>query len=144
VNAVPRRGPVFWMSAAAGWALIGWGVRGVLHHHVDTRPGQLARFLLGGALAHDLLLAPVVLLTGVLVARSVPGRWRAPIQAALLISGALLLFAYPLMRGYGRVLRNPTSLPHNYSANLLVVIAAVVAGTAAVTLISASRRRDVE
>jgi hypothetical protein len=132
------------MSAAAGWALIGWGVRGVLHHHVDTRPGQLARFLLGGALAHDLLLAPVVLLTGVLVARSVRGQWRAPIQAALLISGALLLFTYPLLRGYGRVLRNPTSLPHNYSANLLVVIAAVVAGTAAVTLINATRRRHAE
>jgi len=144
VNTVPKRSPLFWISAAAGWALIGWGARGVLHHHVDTRPGQLARFLLGGALAHDLLLAPVVLLTGVLLARSVPGRWRAPIQAALLISGTLILFAYPLLRGYGRVLRNPTSLPHNYSANLLVVIAAVVVGTAAVTLINATRRRHVK
>lgn len=136
----PRRGPVFWISAAAGWALIGWGGRGVLHHHVDTRPGQLARFLLAGALAHDLLLAPVVLLTGVVVARTATGRWRAPIQAALLISGTLTLFAYPLLRGYGHVLHNPTSLPHNYSANLLVVIAVVVAGTAAVALIRAGRR----
>ena len=144
MNPVPKRAPVFWLSAAAGWALIGWGVRGVLHHHVDTRPGQLARFLLGGALASDLLLAPVVLLTGVLLARSVAGRWRAPIQAALLICGALLLFAYPLLRGYGRVQRNPTSLPHNYSANLLVVVAAVVVGTAAVALVGARRRRDVE
>jgi len=48
VTATPRRGWLFWGSAAAGWAVILWGVRGALHHHVDTRPGQLVRFLLGG------------------------------------------------------------------------------------------------
>ena len=142
MSAVPRRGPLFWVSAAAGWAVILWGVRGALHHHIDTRPAQLVRFLLGGALLHDLVLAPAVLLTGVLVARAVGGRWRAPLQAALFISATLVLFSYPLLRGYGRVLRNPTSLPHNYAANLAVVVAAVAAMTAAVALVSASHRRD--
>jgi hypothetical protein len=136
----PRRGPLFWGSAAAGWALILWGVRGALHHHVDTRPGQLVGFLLGGALAHDLLLAPAVLAVGVLVARAVGGRRRAPVQAALFISATLLLFTWPELRGYGRVLRNPTSLPHDYATNLVVVVAAVVIGTAAVAVVSASRR----
>jgi hypothetical protein len=135
-----RRGPLFWASAAAGWALILWGVRGALHHRVDTRPAQLARFLLGGALAHDLLLAPAVLLAGTLLARAVAGRWRAPLQAALFISGTLLLFTWPELRGYGRVLRNPTSLPHDYGANLLLVVAAVVVGTVVVAVLSASRR----
>jgi hypothetical protein len=141
VTPTPRRGPLFWGSAAAGWALILWGVRGALHHRVDTRPGQLVRFLLGGALAHDLLLAPAVLLAGALVARAVPGRWRAPVQAVLLVSGTLLLFTWPELRGYGRVLRNPTSLPHDYGTNLIVVLAAVVVGTAVVAVVSASRRR---
>jgi hypothetical protein len=140
VSAVPRRGPLFWLSAAAGWVVILWGIRGALHHHVDTRPGQLGRFLLGGALAHDLVLAPAVLLTGVLIARAVHGRWRAPLQSALFISATLVLFTYPQLRGYGRVLRNPTSLPHNYAANLLVVLAAVLVGTAVVALVSSSRR----
>jgi len=141
-----RRGPLFWSSAVAGWALILWGVRGALHHQVDTRPGQLVRFLLGGALAHDLVLAPVVLLTGVVLARTVGGRWRAPVQSALLVSGTLFLFSYPLLRGYGRALGNPTSLPHNYAANLAVVLGAVAAVTAAVAVaaargsVSASRR----
>ena len=141
---VPRRGPLFWGSAVAGWALIGWGVRGALHHRIDTRPGQLARFLLGGALAHDLIFAPVVLLAGVAVASAVPGRWRAAVQAALFISGTLVLFSYPEVRGYAHILRNPTSLPHDYAANLAVVVAVVVAGTAAVAVarrgFSASRR----
>ena len=136
----PKRGWLFWASAAAGWALILWGVRGALHHRIDTRPGQLARFLLGGALAHDLLLAPVVLLVGVAVARSVGGRRRAPLQAALFISGTLALFTYPELRGYAHALHNPTSLPHNYTADLIVVLGAVVVGTVAAALVSASRR----
>ncbi len=140
MSAASRRGPLFWGSAAAGWALILWGVRGALHHDLHTRPGQLARFLLGGALAHDLLLAPGVLLAGALVARAVHGRWRAPVQAALIISGMVALFAFPLVRGYGRAHHNPTSLPHDYAANLVVVLALVVAGTALAALISASRR----
>jgi hypothetical protein len=142
MSAAPRRGPLFWLTAAAGWAVILWGVRGVLHHHIDTRPGQLVRFLLGGALLHDLVLAPAVLLTGGLVARAVGGRWRAPFQAALFTSATLALFTYPQLRGYGHVLKNPTSLPHNYAANLTAVIAAVSAVTAVVALVSSSRRRD--
>ena len=142
MSVAPGRGRLFWPSAAAGWAVIGWGVRGALQHHIDTRPGQLARFLLGGALAHDLLVAPAVLLIGVLIARKIPGRWRAPLQSALFISATLVLFTYPLLRGYGRVFRNPTSLPHNYAANLAVVVTAVLVGTAAVALVSSNRRRD--
>jgi hypothetical protein len=141
MTAVPRRGTAFWLSAAAGWVLILWGIRGALHHHVHTRPGQLARFLLGGALVHDVVLAPAVLLTGVLIARVARGRWRAPLQSALFVSATLVLFSYPLVRGYGRALQNPTSLPHNYATNLAVVVAAVLVGTAASALVSASRRR---
>jgi hypothetical protein len=140
VKPAPQRGPLFWASAAAGWALILWGVRGALHHRIDTRPPQLVGFLLGGALAHDLVLAPLVLLGGVLLARTVGGRWRAPVQAALFIAGTLLLFTYPALRGYGRALHNPTSLPHDYAANLLLVIGGVVVAVAAAAILSASRR----
>lgn len=139
-----RRGRLFWSSALVGWVVILWGVRGALHHHVDTRPAELARFLLGGALVHDLVLAPTVLLVGGLLARTVSGRWRAPAQAALVISATLVLFSYPLLRGYGRRLGNPTSLPHNYAANLAMVLLAVTVGTAAVAGAAgliASRRR---
>jgi hypothetical protein len=140
VTATPGRGPLFWASAAAGWAVIGWGVRGALHHHVDTRPAQLVRFLLGGALVHDLVLAPVVLLAGVGLSRTVRGRWRAPVQAALLVAGTLILFTYPELRGFGHALHNPTSLPHNYTANLLLVLGAVAVGTVTVALLTARRR----
>jgi hypothetical protein len=120
-----RRGAGFWISAAIGWAIIAWGIRGALHHHIDTRPRQLVDFFVGGALVHDLLFAPLVLILGVLVARVVPGRWRAPVQTAAIISGCLALFAWPEIRDYAKVNHNPTSLPYNYTANLFVLIAVV-------------------
>jgi hypothetical protein len=128
-----RHGPLFWISAAAGWLVIGYGVRGLLHHHVDTRPANLARFFVGGALLHDLVLAPAVTLLGVAIARAVPRVIRAVVQGALIVSGVLVLFSWPVVRGYAHALHNPSSLPHDYTANLAIVLGAVwvVAGVLA-------------
>lgn len=126
-----RAGPLFWLSAAAGWGVIGFGLWGILENSLDTRPSNLARFVVGGALLHDLLVAPVVILLGVLLARAVPGRARAVVQAALVISGVLALFSYPLVRAYGLAANNPTSLPRNYALNLTIVLGVVWAVAAA-------------
>jgi hypothetical protein len=64
------------------------------------------------------------------------------VQAALIISGVLALVAYPEVRDYARILHNPTSLPHNYTANLAVVIGAVWVATAVVAVIVRARRRS--
>ena len=107
-----RGGPAFWLSAAAGWVIIAYGVRGLLHHRLDTRPTNYARFAIGGALIHDLVFAPAVLLAGVVVSRSIRGRARVPVQAGLIVSGCVLLYACPLVRGFGHATRNPSSEPH--------------------------------
>ena len=120
-----RNGPLFWISAALGWAVIAWGVRGIFQHSLDTRPSNLAKFVVGGALLHDLVVAPVVIVAGVLLARAVPRRGRAVVQAALVVSGIVALFSYPLVRAYGLAANNPTSLPHNYGLNLLLVLGVV-------------------
>ena len=136
-------GPLFWIAAAAGWAVIGFGLRGILQQSVDTRPPDLARFVVGGALLHDLVVAPLVILAGVVVARVVPGRFRAVVQAALVVSGVVALFSYPLVRAYGLAANNPTSLPHDYARNLLVVLGIVwaVAAAAAVVRLRAQPTR---
>jgi hypothetical protein len=136
-----KRGPLFWVTALMGWGLVGWGLRGIFIHHVDTRPSNLAKFFLGGALVHDLIFAPLVILGGYLIARAVPASWRAYAQVALIISGVLALIAYPEVRDYARILHNPTSLPHNYTVNLAVVVAAVWVATAAVAVARRLRRR---
>jgi hypothetical protein len=138
-------GPLFWVSAAIGWAVIlGVGLRGIFAHRIDTRPANLARFVVGGALLHDLLIAPVVIVLGLLVVRAVPGRARAPVQAALAVSAIVALFSYPLVRAYGLSTHNPTSEPHNYARNLIFVLAfvwVVAAATAVRRLRPAAGRR---
>ena len=124
-------GAGFWISAALGWVVIGVGLRGIFEKHVDTRPGQLARFVVGGALLHDLVVAPLVIVAAVILARAGPGRARPVIQAALVISAVVALFSFPLVRAYGLAANNPTSLPHNYAANLLLVLGLVWAVAAA-------------
>ncbi|MGH9223522.1 MAG: hypothetical protein ACRD2W_06980 [Acidimicrobiales bacterium] len=129
---VHNRRAGFWVSAALGWAVIAVGVRGIFEKTIDTRPGQLARFVIGGALLHDLVVAPLAILAGVGLARVVRGKARPVVQAALVVTAVVVLFAYPLVRAYGLAANNPTSLPHNYTANLAVVLALVwaVAGVA--------------
>lgn len=120
--------------------LIAVGLRGVFSHRLDTRPAQLARFVVGGALIHDLLVAPVVIGVGVAVARVVKGRARSVLQAALLATAALALFSYPLVRAYGKAAHNPTSVPRNYAANLAIVLGVVWAVAALVVAVRVARR----
>ncbi len=134
-----RAGPLFWVSAAIGWAVIAWGLRGIFEKSLDTRPGNLAKFVVGGALLHDLLVAPLVIVAGVLLARAVPGRARAVVQGALAVSGIVALFSYPLVRAYGLAANNPTSLPRNYTAGLLVVLGVVWAVAAAAVILRLRR-----
>jgi hypothetical protein len=136
-----RRGRLFWVSAAPGWAVIGWGVRWALHHHIDTRSGELGRFFIGGTVVRDFIFAPLVLSAGFGLARLVPGRSRAPVQAALLLCGCATVFTWPEIRDYARINHNPSSLPHNYTADVLVVTAAVFLAIAIVTAVAAVRRK---
>jgi hypothetical protein len=139
-----RRAPgdlLFWFSALAGWAVIGFGLRDLLQHHRDTNPPDLAKFVVGGALVHDLLVAPLVLGAGVLLARTVPAGLRAIVQAALIVSASLVLLSYPLVRDYARVLHNPSSLPRNYTANLAIVLGVVWVVAAGAAVLTVRRRR---
>ena len=134
-------GRLFWTALAAGWALMAYGLLGALANARDTNPADLARWFLGSAVAHDAVLAPAACLVGVALARLVPGRLRAPIQAGLIVSGVVVLFAFPLVRRYGVRPDNPTVLFRDYESSLLVVLAAVGLITAALAAVTALRRR---
>jgi hypothetical protein len=82
-----------------------------------------------------------VIIGGYLVSRAVPASWRVYVQVAFILSGVLALVAYPEVRDYARILHNPTSLPHNYTANLALAVAAVWFATAVVAAVRRLRRR---
>ncbi len=133
-------GARFWVATAVGWIVIAIGLRGIVQHRIDTRPGELARFVIGGALIHDLILAPLVLLVGLAVARLVGGRLRTPVQVGAVISATVALFAYPVVRAFGLATNNPTSLPHDYATNLAIVLVAVWLAVGVSVIVTRIRR----
>jgi hypothetical protein len=124
-----------------GWALMAAGVRGLLHDHQASNPRAVGRLFVQAALVHDLLLAPLVCLLGLLVGRLLEPPLRSLVAGGLIASGLVTLYSFPFVRGYGRSPTNPSALPLNYGRGLAVVLVGiwvVVGGLAALALL---RRR---
>lgn len=137
-----RRSWVFWPLAVAGWLIMAYAVRGIFMHEGETRPVELFKLLIGLDLVHDFILAPVVACAGYLLTRLVPPWGRPPVIGALFVSATVMLFAYPLVRGYGRFAEyNASRLPNNYAHGLLIVLAAIWAVTALFVIIRFRRHR---
>ncbi|CAN5505632.1 glycoside hydrolase family 15 protein [soil metagenome] len=126
---------LFWPAVAVGWVMMAIGIRGLFDNAADTLPGRWAVLFLGSALVHDLLFAPLVVLLGLLVARARPAWARPYLQGALICTGALLLFAFPFVRGYGRQSANPSILPLDYAKGLVIALAVVWATAIGLALV---------
>src|SRR4051794_26822152 len=93
---------LFWPGVVIGWAIIGVGLVGVAGEGRDVPAVPFARWIIGLALVHDLVLVPFVLALGVLLRRTLAQPWRGLIGGALLVAGPILLFAWPYVEGWGR------------------------------------------
>lgn len=125
------------LIGAGGVALMGVGASSLL----DVPDLTDVLIWLGGAVVlHDALIAPLVLLVGLVLVR---GSVRGPVRGALLAAGALTAVALPvLLRPGPRA--NSSVLPLDYSRNWLLLLAAVATGTAlvfAVRALGRGRRR---
>jgi hypothetical protein len=133
-------GAAFWLSTALGAAIAGFGTWGLLSNLHGAALESWLKVFAGGLVAHDALFAPLVIVGSVLLVRVVPARVRAPVQGAMIVSGALVAVAIPVVGGFGRQATNPSLLPsHHYAAHLLVVLAAVWA-IAAIVAVAELRR----
>lgn len=129
-----------WVLYAAGAAMVGYGTWGQLFG-ADTKPRRYAELLLVAALGHDLVLAPVVLLLGVLARTVLHRHVRAALQGAALVGFALLVVALPGMGRYGARSDNSSILPRDYTSGLVEALAAVAVGTLLVVGVRLLRRR---
>jgi hypothetical protein len=117
--------PVFWAGLVLGWAIMAYGIWGFLSHAHETAPHRTVWWILGSAVAHDALVAPVVTVVGLLIAACLP-RWaRGPVAAGVAASGIVLAFSYPLLRHFGRRADNPSILPLDYPRNVAVVLSVI-------------------
>ena len=112
------------LIAAAGVALAGYGAW-------LLRP-QLPyawTWLIAGPVLHDAVVAPLVGLTGLALARLLPGRVaRRWVTAGLVVTGTLLLIAVPLLWRPHRAPPNPGLQDRDYVASLAIWLAALWAG----------------
>jgi hypothetical protein len=130
-----------WLFLVPGFAAVGWGAVGLLRDDRVPLPAWLTWFV-GSALVHDLVIAPLVVVVGALLARVLPRPARAPIVVGLVVSGVLTLVALPFILDLTTSLE-PGFLPLDYGRNLLLLIAGVmaVAGVWAVAATVRARRR---
>ncbi len=127
-----RYGPVFWASVGVGWAAIAFGAWSAWTHMGSPARASFALFLVGAAVVHDAVVAPVAIVVGTLVAQRAPRLARAAIGGALIVSAMLTIAVWPIVRRYGELADNPSFLPHPAGVALLVIVAGVwaVAGAA--------------
>jgi hypothetical protein len=96
-----------------------------------THPAELARWVVGSAVATDLLVVPAVIAIGAAARRLTPRPWWPTVRTALMVTGSLALVAWPFVRGYGDDPANASLLPRNYAAGLAMAVAVVWALAAA-------------
>lgn len=120
-----RRGVAFWVGLVAGWALIGYGIGALLDNPDDTHPDRLARWFVGGVVAHHLVVAPFVSLVGWGLAQVLPRAARGAVAGGLVVSAAVLVYAWPSIGGYGERPDDPSALPQNYAAGAAATLGLV-------------------
>lgn len=87
-------------------------------------------WLAGVVVAHDAILAPVVVLAGVAAARRLP-RWsRAGALVLLVVWGSVTVVAVPVLGRFGAKADNPTLLDRPYAAGWLAMTGLVLVAVA--------------
>jgi hypothetical protein len=138
-----RRGAQWWLRrglVGTGVLVMGYAVAGALTDR-DARRIGLVVFLVAVVIGHDAVLMPIILGAGALIRRLVPGRWRAAVQAAALVSLAVSVVGLPLALGFGRPADNPSALPLAYARNLLLMLILIWAGAVVIRKGLERRRR---
>ncbi|WP_327342291.1 hypothetical protein [Streptomyces europaeiscabiei] len=121
------------LTGAAGVALMGVGASLLL----DVRDLTGVLVWLGGAVVlHDVVIAPLVLLVGLVAVRA---GVRGPVRGALLVAGALTAVALPVLLRPGKP-ANSSVLPLDYPRNWLLALVAVATVTALLMAVRGTRR----
>ncbi|TDV45372.1 hypothetical protein [Actinophytocola oryzae] len=118
------------LLALAGLVMLGYG--GVLawefgsSRTINAVEG-LAWFA-GGPIVHDGLVAPVVGIVGLGIARVVARPWRTPVAVGVVLSAVLTLLAVPLLWRPFYVATNPGLHDRDYGTGLAIALAVVWVG----------------
>ncbi|MET0767322.1 MAG: hypothetical protein ABWY50_06745 [Aeromicrobium sp.] len=126
------------LLVAAGVACGLWGLW-LMRDFTGEQLRSTGLWLAGAVVVHDLVVAPVVVVLGVVAARLLPGRFRAPAATAFLVWATLSVTFLPVLSGEGGKPGNDTILGRPYLLSW-VVMTVLLAGVAVVSGMRRSRR----
>ena len=115
------------VGLVCGIPLMAVGVANFAANFNATDFQSFLRYYVGGDIVHDLVVAPIAAVIGIVVIRRAPAIARAPLRAALFGSAVVVAVAWPALRGYGRM-RTPDNAsvqPLNYATAVATVVAVV-------------------
>jgi hypothetical protein len=101
---------------------------------------QAAVIFVAGPVVHDALVAPLVGVTGLVLATKLPAPWRVPVVVGAVLTAILALLAVPLIWHPFGVATNPGLHDGHYLLGLGIYLAVVWAGVAAAGLVRTHRR----
>jgi hypothetical protein len=119
-------GRPFWLGLVVGWSAIAYGGWIVLTNVRETRPVNLAAFLLGGLLVHDLIVAPATIAVAAWIRPRLPRVARGAVAGAAATSAVLIALVVPA--GIGRAAKvagNPSIVPRDPVVGAAIAVALV-------------------
>lgn len=120
---------------AGGFAMGLWGLWLMRDFRFDQLLSAVV-WLAGGVVAHDGILAPVVVAIGVVLARFTPRHVRKPMTVGLILWGTVTVAVANVLSGQGGKPDNDTILNRPYVATWLVMTLVVFAGFATYSAVS--------
>jgi hypothetical protein len=121
------------VAGYGGWLLLDAGLGDVAH---------AVAWLAGGVVAHDLVLAPLVVAVVAVGGRLLPAAWRGPAAAGVVVLGSVTLLAVPVLGRFGAAPDNPTLLDRDYWAGWAAIAGLTLLGTAVTGLLARRRTRS--
>jgi hypothetical protein len=120
-----RSGPGLWIGLALGVPVMTYGSIGLVRHADPHRVRDLAIWVVGGDVVHDLIVAPLMVLTVWAVGCALAPSWRTPVRSGLLASALVVALAWPGLSGLGNEAHNPTVHPFDQTQALAWVLAGI-------------------
>jgi hypothetical protein len=117
-------GKAFWIGLAAGWAVVAFGVAGLVANRADTKPFEVMYRFAELVVVHDAVVAPLAFVIGAIATRWLPAIVRGPVRGALALTAIVVVFALPLVQRLG-ARQNSSVLPLAYGPNLAIVLGAI-------------------
>jgi hypothetical protein len=123
---------VAWLVIIGGFSVMAWALLGVFREHERTAPASWFTWVIGGAVLHDAVLLPLVLLVGMAFAPiSRPGL-RSALRWAVAVGAVVTLASIPVLGRFGARADNPSLLPLPYVRNIVILWCVLLIGAAGV------------